>query len=332
MSESIKSKFPFLFLIGISVWWAFYYQSNSSLNDHGKANFEIFYLIDALIVLPIVCFFCVKDRKEALLKSVVLGCVAILIGSYIVPEQSKFIWHYLESGRYLVLAVVLLFEIVAVLTVYLAIKSALGLQQDPDFSIENPIKRLLGDGPLAQLLSFETRMWTYALFSSRIDPANFSGQQHFTYHQKDGAQSNLLGFVCLIVFELPLMHLLLHFIWSPMAANVVTLLTIFSLAFFCAEYRAVSRRPISIDCNALVIRYGIYRPLSIPLKNIARIRRCNEFVKRSKLVKRYNYSGVPNVAIELVAPEGHVRQVYIGVDKPESLIAAVRDKGHGKKV
>lgn len=102
MNDSIRSKLPFLFLVCISTWWGFYYQSNSKLNDYGSANFEWLFLLDALIVLPIICFFCAKDKKEGVLKAVVLSCLAVLIGSYVIPEQSKLIWHYLENGRYFV--------------------------------------------------------------------------------------------------------------------------------------------------------------------------------------------------------------------------------------
>ncbi len=323
MSDSIRSKTPFLFLMCISIWWGFYYQSNSRLNDYGSANFEWLFVLDALVMLPIICLLCVKNKKEALLKSIILICLAVFVGSYIVPEQSKLIWHYLENGRYFVLAVILLFELVAILIVYLAIKAAIEKQQDPDFSIERPIKKYLGEGLVAKLLCFETRMWTFALFATRIKPENFSGEQHFTYHHKDGAKSNLFGFVFLIAFEMPIMHLFLHFIWSPLAANIVTLLTAFSLVFFIAECRAVSRRPISLVGNKLFIRYGLYQPLVIPLDNVAKIQKKNEFVKRSKLVKRYNYFGYPNIEIELIEPVGTVQRVFIGVDNAKQLISAV---------
>ncbi|MCG9761875.1 hypothetical protein L1D50_22750 [Pseudoalteromonas sp. Isolate6] len=326
MSSSIKSKVPLLFLVCVSLWWGFYYQSNGTLNDYGNANFEWLFLLDALIVLPIVCFFCVEDRKEALLKSIILVCLAVLVGSYIIPEQSKLVWHYLESGRYVLLAIVLAFELAAILTVYLAIKAAICKSEDPDHAIEKPIKKYAGDGPVAKLLSFETRMWTYALFSKRVQPESFSGEQHFTYHSKDGAQSNLLGFILLIAFEMPIMHLFLHFIWSPFAANIITLLTAFSLVFFFAEYRAVAKRPISLVGNHLFIRYGLYQPLAIPLSNIEKIQKNMEFVKRARSIKRYNYSGYPNVEIELIEPVGSVKNIFVGVDDADQFISAVSDE------
>ena len=124
---------------------------------------------------------------------------------------------------------------------------------------------------------------------------------------------------------MPIMHLFLHFIWSPLAANIVTLLTAFSLVFFIAEYRALSRRPISLVGNNLFVRYGLYQPLVIPLENITKVERNNEFVPRSKFVKRYNYSGNPNIKIQLSEPLGSVNSIFIGVDNAEYFISALLD-------
>jgi membrane protein YdbS with pleckstrin-like domain len=277
-------------------------------------------------MLPIICFLCVKDKKEALLKSLLLLCLAVLIGSYVIPEQSKMIWHYLENGRYFVLGIILVFEFVAISTVYLAIKTALVKREDPDISIAKPINKHFGDGIFGSLLCFETRMWTFALFANRINLTSYHGECHFTYHKKDGAQSNLFGFILLIVFEIPIVHLLLFFIWSPLAANVLTLLTILSLVFFIAEYRAVSKRPISLNEDSLLIRYGLYQPFLIPLNNIKNISKNNEFIKRANSVKRYNYAGTPNVMIQLIEPIGNIKQVYLGVDDAQQFITAISDK------
>jgi hypothetical protein len=306
-----KEKFPLLFLLLISIWWAFYYQSNSVLNEFGAANFEWLYLIDGLLVLPVICFICIKNKKQAALKALVYCCLVILIGSFIIPDSNKFIWNYLESGRYLVLAVFIVFELIAMSTVYFAISSALNKDQDPDLAISEPI----GVGVLAKLLNFETRMWSFALFSQRIKQENYKGDHHFSYHQKDGAQSNLLGFIIIILFELPLAHLLLHFIWSPMAANIISGLTAFSLVFFIAEYRAVSRRPISIDENKILIRLGLFNVRNLKLANIKSIELNNLYIARCKNVKRYNLAGNPNLVLNLKIPEEGVERIFLGLDQ-----------------
>ncbi len=321
--KAVKQKLPLFFLICISLFWSVYYQTNNKFNDFGAANYEWLFMLDALLVLPLLCLLCIKNKKQAAIKALVMICLAVMIGSYIIPESSKFIWHYLESGRYLILALFLLFEITAIVTVFLAIKVALNQGEDPDEAVSQPIQKWLGEGLVGKVLEFEARVWAYALFAKNISAAQFKGEQHFSYHNKDGAQSNSLSFVILILIELPLVHVLVHFIWSPMAALVLTLLTLFTLLLFIADYKAMSRRPISINHEKLIVRNGVFAPLEITLHQIDQIETNQVYIPRNKYCKRYNYSGIPNIVITLNQPIGSVKDVYLGVDNPTAFIEAV---------
>ncbi|MCO7188582.1 MULTISPECIES: hypothetical protein [unclassified Pseudoalteromonas] len=326
MKPSIKRKVPLAFLTIVSIWWWFYYSSFNALNAYGNANYEWLFMLDTLLVLPVLCFFCESDKQKALLKAAVLCCTSVFIGSLIIPEHNKVIFHFLESGRYFVLSIILVLELSALITVCLAVRALLAKQEDPDLAVANPIEKIFGSSFFSSTLALEGRVWSFALFASRIQSSAYKGKQHFYYDKKDGAQSNLLGFILLIVIEIPLVHLLLHFLWSSTAANITTGLTLFGLVFFFAEYKAVGRRPISIYGNNLIIRYGLYAPFTIPLDNISEIRLNNCYVKRSSNVKRFNYSGVPNVVIKLSSPINGKNKVYLGVNVPETFINTVKDE------
>ncbi len=315
-----KKNLPFVFLLIISVFCSYFYQSSNGLNHQGQIKPEWLLLIDGLIVLPILCFFCIDDKKEASLKAIAYACLIILLGSFVIPESSKIIWHYLEAGRYLVLAGFILLEITTVLTVIFAIKGALTIKQDPDLAISEPIKNILGQSSLANIFNIEARVWTYLLFSKRINRERFLGDKHYTYHNKDGTQANLLGFILLIALELPIVHLLLHFLWSPVAANVASLFTVVSLVFFIAEYKAVAIRPISIKAQQLIIRYGVWQPVKLKLEDIKKVTLNDTFVRRSKNIRRFNLSGDPNVKIELQSGE----LIYLGLDSPKEFIAELK--------
>jgi len=325
MKSTIKSKIPLVFLTVVSIWWWWYYSSSNALNDFGNARHEWLFMLDALLVLPILCFICESDRQKAFLKAVILFCTAVFIGSFIIPEQNKVIFHFLESGRYFVLAIILAVELSALVTVCLAARALLAKNEDPDLAVANPINKVFGTSLFSSVLAFEGRVWSFALFSSKIKSSAYKGDQYFYYHKKDGAKSNLLGFILLIILEIPLVHLLLHFLWSSTAANITTGLTVFGLIFFFAEYKAVAKRPISIHRDILVIRYGLYSPFTIALSNIAEIGTNDVFVKRVSGVKRFNYSGVPNVAIKLYSPVNGKTEIYLGVDSPDDFITAVKN-------
>ena len=253
-----------------------------------------------------------------------LCCTAVFIGSVIIPEQNKVLFQYLESGRYVVLAFVLLLELTAVITVVLAVRSLLAKNEDPDVALQKPIDSMLGKSALSTLLQFEGRVWTFALFASHIKPMAYAGEHHFFYDKKDGARSNLAGFLALIVIELPLVHLLTHFLYSSTAANIVTGLTLFGLVFFFAEYKAVGKRPISISGNYIIVRYGLYPSLTISIHNIAAISANTGFIKRSRYIKRFNYAGVPNVEILLHEPMNGRKAIYLGVNSPCRFIHCVK--------
>ena len=166
-------------------------------------------------------------------------------------------------------------------------------------------------------------MWAFLFYAKHIKPSYFTGEQHFSYHKKDGSQANLLGFIFIILLELPLMHLFLHFVWSSSAANIITGLTIFSLLFFTAEYRAVAKRPVSISKSQLVIRYGLYPAYNIALENIKTIDLNADFISRARTIKRYNYSGCPNIKITLIEPIGDINIVFLGLDNPHHFIDSI---------
>lgn len=322
--STLKRQIPLLSLIVMCVWWSVFYQYNHVFNDYGQANDEWLLLVDGLIVLPLICFFCIENKKEALIKSIAYIAIIILVGSFAIPAQEKLLWTYLEKLRYLVLVGFVLFELVTIYSVFTSIKLSLSLSKDPDEAISNAIASKFGSGIIGSIMTFEATMWTYFLKAQRINCDAFSGIEHFSVDQKDGTKSNLLGFILLMMFELPIMHLVLHFVWSPFAANVVSMLTIAGIIFFVAEYRAISIRPVSIAENRLLIRYGIFPVNAVEFSDIESVELHKEFVRRQPNIKRYNLAGVPNVKIKLL----NQHEIYLGVDKPAKFVSSLESRVH----
>ncbi|MFY8298902.1 hypothetical protein AAEU28_09055 [Pseudoalteromonas sp. SS15] len=320
MSNITLNRLPLLFLLSLVATYAWFYSSSSFLNEYGSYKPEWPLLLDTFITLPLICYVCLADKKQATIKAITYCALIILFGAYFIPTQQKFIWHYLEQARYLVLALVLFIELVVVASVIAAIKTNLNTHADPDESLITPLKRWLTSAPVLNLMQFDMRMWVFCLFAHKIKGENYIGEQHFWYANKDDAKGNALGFIFLMALEIPIAHLVLHFVWSPLAANVISLLSIFGLVLFIGEYRAMSRRPISLTQTHLIVRYGIYNPLHIALDNIESVSPHHEFVPRSNEVNRYNFSGVPNIEIKLRSPIGGKSKIYLGVDSPSMLL------------
>ena len=314
-----KQNIPFFFLIFISLFWSYYYTHSFWFNDYGKAKNEWWLLIDIFVTTPLVCFYFLKgNRKQALIKSLVYMGLLILVGSIVIPSEVKHIWNYLENIRVFGIIAVALFEFFIISTVVFAIRSAFKQNKDPDLAISEPIEKYLGQSPITKLMQFDIRLWSFVIVPSKIKSDNYDGKHHFYGDLKDGAQSFLQGFVFIILFEIPLVHVLLHFIWSPLAANIVSILTVFSLAFFIAEYRALGKRPISIDNEFLIVRYGLSNPLIVKLEDILSVELNTKTIYRNSKLKRYNLVGKPNIEISL--KNNTIEKIYLGLNNPQMFL------------
>jgi len=314
-----KRNIPLFFLFFISIFWSYYYTHDIWFNDYGQSKDELWLMIDIFITIPLVCFYFLGNNcKQALIKALVYMGLLVLLGSFIIPTQQKHFWSYLENMRYIGIVLVALFETFIISTVIIAMKSAFKNNKDPDLVISEPLERIMGQSITTQLMQFDIRLWTFVLFPSKINSDNYMGEQHFYGDLKDGAQSFLKGFVFVILFQMPIMHVLLHFIWSPQAANIITGLTLFSLAYFIAEYRALTKRPISLDNEYLIIRYGLSNPLSIKLADIQTVKLNTKTIYRNTKIKRYNLAGIPNIEISL--KNNKFEKVYLGLNNPSEFI------------
>jgi hypothetical protein len=71
--------------------------------------------------------------------------------------------------------------------------------------------------------------------------------------------------------------------------------------------------------ESIIIRYGVWNPLKVPLSEIKHIRPNSKFIPRSGNVDRYNFSGNPNVEIKLNSG----KFIYLGVDLPNEFISTL---------
>ena len=323
------------FMLMLVAWWVFLryapvdegHGTTGALKGIGDKfqNTELLFLIDALITLPIACLLLIKDKKKALIKGVALASLALVAGNILLPADMQQWLPVIMDGRFIVLGVFVFLEVITILSVITLIRTEFAKGVDLDSAILRSVATFIPSGMLRQIMWFEGRMWSCLLMSKKLSTLPLKGDVHFSYWNKDGAHSNALGFIIIMAVELPIAHVLLHFMWSPFAANVVTGLSILGLLFFVAERNAMKLRPISLLFNegntpTLIIRYGLSNPIEIPINNILSVSPHCECVKRASHLKRFNYAGVPNVKIKLASSETRVTEYYVGVDDPQQLI------------
>lgn len=288
-------------------------------------------LVDTLLIIPLIYLFVFRRNG----RRIWIG-VAMMVGTgaffanLILPEHSVPWLSQLRIVRNGLGVLFALMELALLLTVARVIYRLYRSGNDAEAAIESGFRDRFGDSPIARLMTFEARMWFYALFAPKDYVAGSNAEERFSYHLKDGHASNQQGFIMLILIELPILHVLLMLFWSPVIAWIVSLMTVWGLCFLIGEYRACTRRQTSIDLDSVRVRFGLLPELQIPLAQIDRVDRSVVAVSRwAADTVRFCDSGNPNIVIHLKQPivttnlfgSGRmVDRVFLGLDKPQLFI------------
>lgn len=92
--------------------------------------------------------------------------------------------------------------------------------------------------------------------------------------EQESLKGIYLALLVLSVFEIPVVHLLLHS-WRPSLAWGVLLLSLCSVLYLYGLFNALTARPTAITAADLEIRLGLEFTLTTPLSNISRVERCS---------------------------------------------------------
>lgn len=294
-------------------------------------------LVDTLLIIPLIHLFIFRrNGRRVWIGVAMMVCTGAFVANMILPEQSVPWLDNLKVVRNGVGALFALTEFALLFTVARVVYRLYRSGKDVEAAIESGFNVRFGDSPIARLMTFEARMWFYALFAPKNYVAGTRAEERFSYHLKDGHASNQQGFIMLILIELPILHVLLMLFWSPVVAWIVSLLTLWGLFFLIGEYRASTRRQTSIDEDSVRVRFGLLPELQIPLAQIDRVERSIVAVSRWAVgTVRFCDSGNPNIVIHLKQPlaaanlfgSGRmVDRVFLGLDKPQVFVDRLNDR------
>ncbi|GAB2850351.1 hypothetical protein GCM10027277_18160 [Pseudoduganella ginsengisoli] len=301
----------------------------AAFNRHHLPDWML--LADFSISLPLLHYLLFRPSlKRWLFRWFQLTSLGIILGHFIIPESSRVIWPMLEKVRTAATGLLIPVELAVMSMIAYSVWKLAKLDGNIDRALQDGITRKLGTTVSSHLALWEARIWLYALY--KPINASYAGRQHFTYAKQNSNASNQLGFIIAILFELPLAHMLLHFIWSPKAAWIATALTAWSMVYLISEYRATLVRPVSIDSEHLYIRCGTLSvDTVIPWHQIRSIGKTTEQVRRQPGVRRYKQMGAINISIQLqpnvqlpdfLGRAQPLTAIYLGLDDPDGFIQA----------
>lgn len=152
------------------------------------------------------------------------------------------------------------------------------------------------------------------------DPAG----QAFSYHQ---AVAPLVWvFIALASIELLVDELLVAH-WSRTVALVLGVLTLGSMIWLIGTVRSFARRPVLITPDALVMRVGALKSVTVPLAQVAGLREhwVGADLKRRNVLNLALFA-YPNVLVDLRTPRSGRREVIAlahRLDNPAAFAAAL---------
>jgi hypothetical protein len=290
-------------------------------------------LFDLLVTFPVAyLLICRPGWKEWLKKYAGILMLGLAFGSFAIPDASKQLWHELDRFRVLLPALYAVLEVGLVLWLFLGVRRMLRADANTDRVLDNAVRRVFGQGTAWRLMVFEVRFLYYALFMRK--PPQYEGARHFYTAKAGGNASNQLAWIFVIVFDIPIAHMLLHFLWSPTAAWVATALTGWGMLYMIADYRATLVRPVSLGADALHVRCGaLASDAVISYADITAVQQVRHPERRQPGKRYFRHLGEMNVEITLrdgmVLPtllggDKAASHVFIGVDEPAQFVEALR--------
>ncbi|HEY0585366.1 MAG TPA: hypothetical protein VGD52_04475 [Pseudoduganella sp.] len=294
-------------------------------------------LLDLLVTFPVAyLLICRPAWKDWLKKSASMLMLGLAFGSLAIPDADKLVWREIDRLRVAPPVLFAIAEITLAAWLLLGVRRALLADANSDRVLARAIQRRFGKGVTGRLMEFEARVWYYGLFMRKLPV--FEGEQHFSTAHAGGNASNQLAWVWLMVFDIPIAHMLLHFLWSPFAAWVATALTAWGLLYLLADYRATLVRPVSLAADALHVRCGaLASDAVVPYAAIAAVA-CVPHPERRLPGKRYfRHQGVMNVEITLrpgtalptlVGSDKAASHLVLGVDEPAQFVEALAARLH----
>ena len=254
--------------------------------------------IDLLISIPVIHYFLIRKTeipKTSISSIIVLG---LIVGMFIIPIDNQ---NYLNFFRIWLLPIVeisiIVFIIYEVRKALRAKDELLGIQLDFFSAIKKTCYKVVPK-ILAMPIATEVSVIYYGLFywKKRSLKAN-----EFSYYKKNTTISTLIGIILILSIETIALHAMLMDLNNFMAW-IITFGSFYTILQVLALINSITKRPICLTGNFLVIRYGILRETNIFLDQIESFKVSSkeiEFNKKTRRISPLGDSDGHNIIIKL---------------------------------
>ena len=223
--------------------------------------------VDLLVTLPLVYFLLIRKQRIPKLTVVSIFVVGMVIAGIILPTEQQ--W-YLNLAKTWVLPLielsVLSFVVIKVRQIMKCYRGQRGTTTDFYTAVKQATTATVPH-PFASVLATEIALLYYGFFRWK---KRTLAPHEFSYHKNSGSIAILATVLLLVVVETLVVHLLLAR-WSSVAAWIFSGISGYTAMQIFGVMRSLSQRPIALESDTLIVRYGFLSEAAIPLDNIATV-------------------------------------------------------------
>ncbi|WP_323788052.1 hypothetical protein [Psychroserpens sp.] len=302
------------FIIPMTLILALILLLNSTAFTSHQNTLSTFITIDFIITIPLVYFLLIRKTKISNLTIAPCLIMCVIIASYVIPIANQD--SLTLAKTWLIPIVELSILTIVVLKVRKAIqyyKEAAHHHQD-FYSILQDTCKSIFPGVAAKLAANEIALLYYGFFNFKkieLQP------NEYTNYKGSGILSTLGAVIFVVAIEMVTIHFLAAK-WSTILAWILTGLSIYSALQLIGIIRSVPKRPLVINDNELILRFGMLSETIIPMDAIETIALANSSdFDKEKTTKTLSLLGElenSNVVMHLKTPQ----QLQFIYGKPKS--------------
>ena len=254
--------------------------------------------IDLLISIPLIHYFLIrktKTSKTSIYSILVLGSI---VGMFIIPSDNQNYLNFFRIWLLPIMEAALIIFIVYEVRKELRVKDDLtGIQLDFFSAVKKTCYKIIPRF-LAMPIATEISVIYYGIFSWK--KRNLKANE-FSYHKNNATISTLVGIIFILAIETFVLHVMLMDM-SNLAAWILTFGSLYTILQILGLINSITKRPICLSRNFLVIRYGILRETNILLDEIESFKISSkeiEFNKKTCRISPLGDSDGHNIIIKL---------------------------------
>jgi len=278
----------------------------TTLPDLASQNFFYAVSLDLIITAPLIYFFLIRKTEISKLTVVTMIILGVILGTYTIPEEHQ---NIINFARYIGVPAIefsiigfILFQLRKLVVKY---KSTKGTSPDFVTTLRTAVSEVLPK-KVAPAFVLEIAMVYYCFFTWKKPVIPING---FTYHKKSGLSLIFGVFVGIILIETFAFHIFVER-WSTLIAWIGTCLSLYSMMQVIGIIKSASRRPILLEDEKIMLRFGLLHETEIQYEDIEKIELSRKAISNDPLAKRLGHELIGHNTIIFLKKENTLNGLF----------------------